>query len=99
MIATKNALTSNERLPEPANVHADITHENGPKDILRLTKYHDTVWAVYHVQEAATEVGVSMLGTNVEAQYLVKLNKWYMGFRNQTLLSILVHLIKTWVKV
>ena len=44
IIATNNALTSNEWLPEPANVHADITNETGRKDLLLLTKDHDTVW-------------------------------------------------------
>ena len=46
-----------------------------------------------------TEIGVSMLVANGEAQYLVKLDEQYMGFRNQTPLSILVHLTKTWAKV
>ena len=48
-IAINNALTSNERLPEPANVQADISDETGHKDLLRLTKDHYTVWAAYHV--------------------------------------------------
>ena len=49
-IATNNTLTSNEQLPEPTNVHADISDETGQKDLLRLTKDHNTVWAAYHVQ-------------------------------------------------
>ena len=40
-----------------------------------------------------------MLIANVEAQYLVNLDEQYVGFRNQTPLSILAHLTKTWVKV
>ena len=44
-IATNNALMSNDRLPELANVHADISDETGKKDLLRLMKDHDTVWA------------------------------------------------------
>ena len=40
-----------------------------------------------------------MLVVNVEAQYLVKLDEKYVGFRNQTPLSIIAHLTKTWVKV
>ena len=99
LIATNNALTSNERLPEPENVHADITNETGQKDLLRLTKEHDTVWAAYHVQESVMEVGVSMLVANVEVQYLVELNEQYVGFCNQTPLSTLVHLTKMCVKV
>ena len=43
IIATNNALMSNERLPKSANVHADISNETGQKDLLRLTKDHDTV--------------------------------------------------------
>ena len=37
-ITTKNTLTSNERLPKPTNVHADISDDTGQKDLLRLTK-------------------------------------------------------------
>ena len=48
-IATNNALTSNERLPKPTNVHADISDETGQKYLLRLMKDHDTVWAAYHI--------------------------------------------------
>ena len=44
-IATNNTLTSNKRLPEPTNVHADISNETGQKYLLRLTKDHDTIWA------------------------------------------------------
>ena len=40
-----------------------------------------------------------MLVTSVEAQYLIYLNDQYVGFRNQTPLSIIAHLTKTWVKV
>ena len=96
-IATNNALTSNEQLPKPANVHPDISDETGQKNLLRLTKDHDTVWAAYHVKKSATEIDVSMIVANVEAQYLVKIDEQYVGFRNQTPLSILVHLTKTWV--
>ena len=98
-IATNNALTSNKRLPEPTNFHADISDETGQKDLIRLTKHHDTVWAAYHVQEAAPEISVSMLVANAESKYLVKLDEQYVGFCNQTSLSILAHLTKTWVKV
>ena len=99
IIANNNALTSNERLPDHANILPYITDETGQKDILRFTKDHNTVWSAYHVQEAATEVGVSMLVANVEAQYLVKIDKHYVGFQNKNPLSILAHLTKTWVKV
>ena len=44
-IATNNALTSSERLPEPANVHAYISDDTGQTYCLCLTKDHDTVWA------------------------------------------------------
>ena len=90
---------SNERLPEPTNVHADISDEMGQKDLLCLTKDHNTVWVAYHVQEAATEIGVSMLAANVEAPYLVDIDEQYVGFRNQTPLSILSRLTKMWLKV
>ena len=99
IIATNNLLTPKDRLPKPANVHVYITDETRQKDLLRLTKDHDTIWAAYHVQESATEIGVSMLVANVEAQYLVKLDDQYVCFPNQTPLSILAHLTKTWVKV
>ena len=80
-IATNNALTSNKRLPEPTNFHADISDEMVQKDLLYLTKDHDTVWAAYHIQEAATDIGVSMLVENVDAQYLVKLDEQYVVLR------------------
>ena len=99
IIATNNALTPNKQLPEPANVHADITNATGQKYLLHLTEDHDIVWATYHVQVFATEIGVSMLVANVKEQYLVKLDDQYVGFCNQTPLSILTHLTKTWVKV
>ena len=81
-IAMNNVLTSNERWPEPATVHLDITDETKQKDLRRLTKDQDAKWAAYHVKEAATEIGASMLVANVEAQYFAELNKQYIGFRN-----------------
>ena len=57
-IATNNALVSNERLPEPATIHPDIKDDTKQKDLLRLSKEQDAKWAAYHVQEAATEIGV-----------------------------------------
>ena len=44
-IAKNNALTSNKRLPEPINFHADISNETVQTYLLPLTKEHDTVWA------------------------------------------------------
>ena len=49
-IATNNTLTSNEWLPEPTNVHADISDDTVQTDLPCLIKDHDTVWAAYHVQ-------------------------------------------------
>ena len=40
-----------------------------------------------------------MLLAYVEAQYLVDLDEQYVGFCNQTPMSILAHLTNTWVKV
>ena len=48
-IATNNVLTSNKRMPKPANVHSDISDETGQKYLLRLTKEHNTIWAAYHI--------------------------------------------------
>ena len=74
-IATNNTLTSNERLPEPTNVHANISNDMGGKDTLCLTKEHNTVWAAYHVQESTTEVSISMIVANIKQQYLVELDE------------------------
>ena len=98
-ITTKNTLTSNERLPKPTNFHADISNDTRQKYTLCLTKEHNTVRAAYHIQESATEVSVSMLVANIKEQHLVDLDEQYVGFHNQTQLSILVHLTKTWAKV
>ena len=57
-IATNNTLTSNKRLPEPTNDHADISDDTGQKDLLYLTKEHVTVWVAYHVQEAVCYGGL-----------------------------------------
>ena len=65
-IATNSALVSNARLPEPASIHPSIVDETKQKDLLRLKKVQDERWAAYHIQEAATEIGVSMLVANVE---------------------------------
>ena len=98
-IATNRAIVSNTRLPEPATFHPDIKDETKQIDILFLTKVQDERWAAYHIQEAATKIGVAVLVANVEDQYLIKLNEQYVGFRNQTPLTILEHLTKTWVRV
>ena len=98
-IATNSALVSNTRLNEPDAVHPDIKDETKQIDLLRVTKVQDEKWAAYHIQEAATKIGVAMLIANVEDQYLVELNDQYVGFRNQTPLTILPNLTKTWVKV
>ena len=98
-IFMNSALVSNARLPKLATIHQDIKDDTKQKDLLRLTKVQDEMWAAYHIQEAATEIGVSMLVVNVEDQYLVELNGQYVGIRNQTPLTILEHLTKTWVKV
>ena len=98
-IATNGALVSNTPLPEPVAVHPDIMDETKKIDLLRLTKVQDERWAAYHIQEAATKIGVAMLVANVEDQYLVELNEQYVGFKNQTPRTILEHLTKTWVKV
>ena len=95
-IATNNALVSNTQLPEPATIHPDIHDYTGQIDILHLTNEQDKRWAAYHIQEAATKIGVGML---VEDQYLIELNKQYVGFRNQTLLTILEHLTNTCVRI
>ena len=97
-ISTNSALASNTRLPEPATVHPEIQDDTGQIDLLRLTNEQDERWAAYHIQESATEIGVAMLVANVEDQYLIELNEQYVGFRNQTPLTILTHLTKTWVR-
>ena len=66
MIATIKKLTLNEGLPKPTNVHVDNSDETGQKDLIRLTKHHDTVWAAYHVHESALEISISILVKNVE---------------------------------
>ena len=98
-ISMNSALVSNARLPEPATIHPEIQDGTGQIDLLRLTKVQDERWAAYQIQEAATEIGVAMLVANVDDQYLIELNKLYVGFRNQTPLTILEHLTKTWVRV
>ena len=98
-IATLNSLRTNKRLNEPDAVHPDIKDDTKQTDLLRLTKIEDERWTAFHIQEAATEIGVAMLVANVEDQYLVELNEQYVGFRNQTTRTILTHLTKTWVKV
>ena len=98
-IATNSSLVSNTRLPKPETVHPDIKDETTQIDLLRLTKVQDERLAAYHIQEAATEIGVAMLVANVEDQYLIKLNEQCVGFRNQTLLTILGHLTRPWVRV
>ena len=98
-IATDSALVSNTRLPKPATIHPDIQDDTGQIDLLHLTNEQDKRWAAYHIKEIANEIGVAMLVVNVEDQYLIELNKQYVGFKNQTPLTILVHLTKTWVRV
>ena len=98
-IATNSAFVSNARLPEPAKIHPDIQDDTGKIDLLRLTNEQDERWDAYHIQEDVTEIGIAMLVVNVEDQYLIELNEQYVGFRNQTLLTILKHLTKTWVRV
>ena len=98
-IATNSVLVSNARLPELATIHPDIQDDTGQIDLLRLTNEQDERWAAYHIQEAATEIGVAMLVANVEDQYFIKLNEQCLGFRNQTLLTILGHLTRPWVRV
>ena len=94
-IATNRALVSNAQLTEPATIHPSIVDDTKQKDLLRLTKVQDERWAAYHIQDAAIEIGVSMLVANVEAQYLVEINKQKVGFRKQAPLTILAHLTKT----
>ena len=98
-IVTAGVLNSNTRLDKPAVIHKDIKDDTGQKDLLCLGKLQDDIIAAYHVQEAATNLGVAMFLASVEEQYLVAINKRYVGFRNETLLSILAHLTKTWVNV
>ena len=98
-IATNSALVSNARFPKPATIHPDIQDDTGQIDLLRLTNEQDERWAAYHIQEAATEIGVAMLVANVKDHYLIELNEQYVGFRNKTPLNILAHLTKTWVRV
>lgn len=74
-IATNDALTLNARLLLPDAIHPDIKDDTTQKEILRLTQVQDGVWSDYHTQEAATEVGVSMLVDAAELQYLVELDK------------------------
>ena len=91
-IATPNSLTTNKRLTESAAIHPDIKDETKQADLLRLTKIQDELWTAFHIQEAATEIGVAMLVANVEDQYLVELNEQYVGYRNQTPRTVLSHL-------
>ena len=51
------------------------------------------------MQEAASEVGVAMLARAVDEQYIVELNKMFVGYCNQDPLSIITHLYDQWVKV
>ena len=67
--------------------------------MLHLAKLQDKIIAAFHIQEAATEVGVAMLVLCIDEQYHVDLDERYVGYRNQKPLTIIVHLTKTWVKV
>ena len=67
-IATNSSLSSNKRLDEPVAVHPDITDDTKQTDLLRLTKVQDERCAAFHIEEAATEIGVAMLVANVEDQ-------------------------------
>ena len=63
-IDTNNSLTANKRLDEPDAVHPDIKDDTKQTDLLFLTKVQDERWAAFHIQEAATEIGVALLFAN-----------------------------------
>ena len=96
---TGGLIQTNARLKLPSDVHVDIEDATTPTDLLRLNKNQAALWVAFHTQEAATEVGVNQLAESVDDQYLVELKQEYVGYRNQTPLTIINHLYNTWVKV
>ena len=91
-------IKTNARIDLPADVHVDIKDATTPTDLLCLNKNQAALWVAFHMQEAATEVGVNQLAESVDDQYLVKLKQEYVGYKNQTPLTIINHLYHTWVK-
>ena len=59
--ATGGLIQTNARLELPADVHVDIEDATTPTDLLLLNKNQAALWAAFHTQEAATEVGINQL--------------------------------------
>ena len=97
--ATNARITNNAYLTRPGNIHAKITDETKSKETLCLNKVQEGLWLAFYTQEVASEVGINILAGAVDEQYLVELNKMFVGYKNQTPLTVIDHLYNQWVKV
>ena len=77
-IVTWGVHTANIRRPKPDSIHTNVTDGTKLKKLLRLAKVQDEATAAYHIQEAAAEVGVALMVSCIDKQYLFKIDKLYV---------------------
>ena len=77
-IVTWGVHTANTSRPKPDSIHTNVTDGTKLKKLLRLAKVQDEATAAYHIQEAAAEVGVALMVSCIDKQYLVKIDKLYV---------------------
>ena len=83
------------RLPLPACINARITDATVGRALLQLQEEHKVEWQEYNFQTFLDAIDVEAIVAAVDDQYVEELSEYYIGYKSQTVATMITHL-QTW---
>ena len=84
-----------ERLKKPELVNPKIEDSNQVWELLQIQADQKVEWQEYTFQEVVDAVAVEAIFAAVDAQYVEELKEEYLGYKNQTIKTLVTQL-RTW---
>ena len=94
-LVTGDAALDCARLPLPARINAQITDATVGRALLQLQEEHKVEWQEYTFQTVLDAIGIEAIAAAVDDQYVEELSEDYIGYKNQTIPTMIAHL-QTW---
>ena len=91
-LVTGDAALDCSRLPLPAHINTRITDATVGHALLQLKEEHKVECQEYTFQTVLYAISVKAIVADVDDQYVEELSEDYIGYKNQTIATMITHL-------